>query len=218
MRNIITTLGLFISFLPVLTAQDLKTYSGPMQESIWGEGKATYTYYDKNGESIKHGKFNYEWTDNETETVRDKNFTYKLSKKISGSYKNGRKDGSWTFVINFTDYKLDYASSFQGVPRSNIHSTGSITKTVNYKDGKPHGSWKYRQNFKSRYINPVSTYTWNWSNYDSPSSISVDAEFRDGIITGSLIYNDTYNNESARLKFDNEGYLDGQQVVKSSGT
>lgn len=218
MRNIITTLGLFISILPFLNAQDLKTYSGPMQESIWGEGKATYTYYDKNGESIKHGKFNYEWTDNETETVRDKNFTYKLSKKISGSYKNGRKDGSWTFVINFTDYKLDYASSFQGVPRSNIHSTGSITKTVNYKDGKPHGSWKYRQNFKSRYINPVSTYTWNWSNYDSPSSISVDAEFQDGIITGSLIYNDTYNNESARLSFDNDGYLEGQQVVKSSGT
>lgn len=209
MRNIITTLGLFISFLPVLTAQDLKTYSGSFKETIGGEGKATYTYYEKDEQEVRHGKFSYSWSDNDTKKVRNKNYTFKLRKKITGSYKNGRKDGVWSFEISFTDYPLT---------SDKIYSTGSISKTASYKKGKPHGKWQYRQNFKNRNMKAEGVHTWNWSNYDSPGIINVDAEFRDGIITGSLIYNDTYNNESAKLSFDSEGYLHGQQVIKNLGT
>lgn len=214
MKTVILNLGLLTLCLTNIVAQDLKTFSGPMKETIYGDGKATFTYYEKDNQQVKHGKFSYEWTDNQTEKLRDKNLTVKLNKKISGSYKNGRKDGVWTFVIDFTDYKLDYASSFRGVNSSNIHSTGLIAKTVSYKEGKPHGNWTYKQKFKSRYINPIGSYSWNWSNYDKGFLITVDAQFKDGVLIGNLIYNDDYSNESANIKIDNDGFLTGNSTIK----
>jgi hypothetical protein len=189
--------------------QNLKTFSGPFQETIWGQGKATYTYYEKDNQEVRHGKFKYEWSDNDTKTVRNKKYSYKLNKKITGSYKNGRKDGVWNFTITFVDYPLHL---------ENRYETGSISKTASYKEGKPHGKWKYRKSFKSRDMTPVGSYSWKWSNYDKTKNISVDAEFNNGIIVGTLKYEDpVLNNESAYFKFDNEGFLTGEQKVKSLG-
>lgn len=201
---LIISCNIFFAF-----TQDLKTYSGSFQETIWGEGKATYTYYEKDDQEVRHGKFNYEWTDNDTKKVQNKNYSYKMSKKITGSYKNGRKDGVWTFKITFKDYPLHVQTSYE---------SGSITKTASYIEGKPHGKWRYRQSYKSRKMNRISSYSWNWSNYSKLKNVSVDAEFKNGKIVGSLKYEDpVLNNEFGYFKFDNEGYLTGEQKVKSLG-
>jgi len=107
MKHIISIFALTF-FSSSLIAQTLKTYSGDMQEAILDKGKATYTYYEKGTEIVKHGKFSYSWKDVQAIQVRDKKINVSLIKTISGNYKDGLKDGVWNYYVKFTDYALKH--------------------------------------------------------------------------------------------------------------
>lgn len=102
MKNLISSIALLMLAVSSV-GQTLKTYNGPYEE-----GNVTYTYYeDENGERVRHGKFTY------TESYPGiSSFT------VTGSYKNGMKDGRWTFkdisrnrketkILNLVDGNLE---------------------------------------------------------------------------------------------------------------
>ena len=193
--------------------QNLKTHSGNMQDAILDQGKAIYTYYEKDGDIIRHGKFSYTWSDKETPTLRGKSYTYSLSKKIDGEFKDGLKHGKWTYVINFTDYPLGH--SMLGV-NGDIFSTGNITMTANYLNGEVNGTWTYQENYKDRYMSPTYT-TWNWSAYGAPISHSITANFKNGNVVGKLTRKDSFTKINIDLNFDEKSYIDGIGKIDEKG-
>lgn len=73
--------------------QTLKTYSG-----VYEGGKATYTYYeDENGERVKHGKFSYSNVNKGIGVGGGMSVSYATTISASGNYKDGLKDGKWTY-------------------------------------------------------------------------------------------------------------------------
>lgn len=208
-----TTLILSIFFCLGLYAQDLKTYSGNMQDAILDQGKATYTYYEKDGQIIRQGKFSYTWNDKDSKSPRGKAYSYSLTKTINGEFKDGLKHGKWTYVINFTDYPLGH--SMLGV-NGDIFSTGSINMTANYVNGEANGTWTYQENYKDRYMAP-SYNTWNWSAYGSPESHSITVNFKNGDVVGKMSRKDSFTKITIDLNFDENGYIDGVGTIDEKG-
>lgn len=208
-----TTLILSIFFCLGLYAQDLKTYSGNMQDAILDQGKATYTYYEKDGQIIRQGKFSYTWNDKDSKSPRGKAYSYSLTKTINGEFKDGLKHGKWTYVINFTDYPLGH--SMLGV-NGDIFSTGSINMTANYVNGEANGTWTYQESYKDRYMAP-SYNTWNWSAYGSPESHSITVNFKNGDVVGKMSRKDSFTKITIDLNFDENGYIDGVGTIDEKG-
>ena len=201
-----------------LFSQTLKTYSGDMQDAILDKGKATYTYYEKGTKIIKHGKFSYSWKDLQTIQVRDKKIDVSLIKTISGNYKDGLKDGVWNYSVKFTDYALKHAfSGDYSIPSDNTYSTGSIAMQSSYKSGVPNGNWSYTETFKTRYAIPKPYNTWVWSGYSKSNTITLKAQFIDGVLTGSFDYSNPYANESASFNFDHDGYIKENGIISKLG-
>jgi tetratricopeptide (TPR) repeat protein len=198
--------------------QDLKTYSGEMSDAILDKGKANYTYYEKDGEIIRHGKFSYTWKDIQSIPVRNKKVNVSLIKTIRGTYKDGLKDGKWTYSVKYTDYALGHAHvGDYSVSSANTYSSGSINMASSYSSGVPHGSWSFVQTFKTRYSIPVGYYTWKWSSYSKLTTRSLKTSFSNGTLKGDFIYNDPYNNESAKFTFDSEGFITGEGKYDNLG-
>src|ERR1035437_8942131 len=127
MKTIAITIMIITSALINSFGQNLKTFSGEFDNGEVIKGKAVYTYYEdpKTLEYVKQGDFKY------YRTLKGDYGTH--SESITGNYKNGKKDGLWSYVIS----KLDYPS------RDGSFYTGSIKLTANYLNGKPNGSWIY---------------------------------------------------------------------------
>ena len=153
--------------------QTLKTYSG-----LYEGGKATYTYYeDENGERVKHGKFSFSKGDKGIGVGGGMSISYATTISASGNYKNGVKDGKWTYknktvgggivfadfsvVVNYVDGKMDGTLTNEGIifQMKNNRITGQvkkIEKTQNEdwtisgqfdEEGFPDGIWT--KNYKS---------------------------------------------------------------------
>lgn len=208
----------FIFFCSNLMAQTLKTYSGEMIDAILDKGKATYTYYEKGNEIIKHGKFSYTWKDEQPIQVGDKKINVSLKKTINGNYKDGLKDGIWTYSVNFIDYALSHAHvGDYSIPSSSTYSTGSISMQSSYNSGIPNGNWSYTETFKTRYAIPKPYNTWVWSGYSQNSNITLKAQFNDGVLTGNFVYNNPYANEASNFNIDNKGFLIGTGIFDNLG-
>lgn len=208
-----TTLILSIFFGLCGHGQNVKTYSGDMNDAMRTPGKVNYTYYEKEGQIIRHGKFSYAWSDKGTASPRGKSYSYAMTKSINGEFKDGRKHGLWTYVINFTDFPLGH--SIFGVT-GDILTTGNIKMTANYLNGLAHGAWNYDHSFKSRYLVPTFG-SWNWSDYDKQKNIKVTAHFSSGKVIGNLIRQDSYSNVNLNLSFDENGFLDGVGTIEEDG-
>src|SRR5438067_5815117 len=76
-----------------LTAQTIKTFK---QE--YNDGTMIYHYYEnpETSEQVKHGAFSY------TKYLKANPGIY--SEKVTGQFKNGYRDGIWSFVIRRIDY------------------------------------------------------------------------------------------------------------------
>ena len=217
MKHIISIFALTL-FSSSLIAQTLKTYNGDMQDAILDKGKASYTYYEKGTEIVKHGKFSYSWKDVQAIQVRDKKINVSLIKTISGNYKDGLKDGVWNYAVRFTDYALNHAySGDYSIPSDNTYSTGSISMQSSYKSGVPNGNWSYTETFKTRYAIPKPYNTWVWSGYSKSNTITLKAQFNDGVLVGNFVYNNPYANESASFNIDNKGFLIGSGKYENLG-
>lgn len=170
---------IFLLFAIMMTAgssmgQTLKTYSG-----LYEGGNATYTYYeDENGERVNHGKFTYNRTHKGVGVgvgmARGK-ISYTETQYASGNYKNGKKDGRWTYkdktvgknivfadfsaIINYVDGQMEGALNCNGKTfnMKNNRITGQVKKAVDRgnsvisglfdDDGFPDGTWT--QNYKA---------------------------------------------------------------------
>jgi len=193
--------------------QELKTYSGKMQDAILDHGNANYSYYEKDGQIIRHGKFSYTWSDKKNESLRGKSYSYSLIKTINGEFKDGLKHGKWSYNINFVDYPLGH--SMVGV-NGDIFSTGSIIMTANYEQGEAYGNWTYVENYKDRYMAP-SYNTWNWSAYGAPESHSISVNFKKGDVVGKMTRKDSFTKINIDLNFDEKGYIDGIGTIDEKG-
>lgn len=119
MKKVIIITALLLLFCISTFGQNvIKTYTGKMKapEDIPGDldqGKVTYSYYDlQDGQRIKHGQFQFE----------EESITFSYKSSVQGAYKDGKKDGVWTFIGRSTK---------TGVELERF--------TINYKDDLIHG-------------------------------------------------------------------------------
>lgn len=173
MKRIIISTLLILLTVQVSIGQTLKTYSG-----LYKNGKATYTYYeDENGERVKHGKFTYNKVDKGIGVGGGMNISYATTISASGNYKNGVKDGTWTYknktagggitfadfsaVINYADGRMEGTLNNAGTifQMKNNRITGQVKKVMKTQnedwtltgqfdeEGFPDGTWT--KNYKS---------------------------------------------------------------------
>lgn len=188
-----TFLLLLISFAGF--SQNLKKYSGEYPNEYSTKGIATYTYYEdaKTADYIKHGLFKY--------TMKEGN---NYNANFSGNFKNGKRDGIWTYSIT----RLDD-------PADNVFYTGSIQMTANYNNGLPNGVWTYSKIMKYRgKVLAIGGY--KWTNYEVQPNVSVSANFKNGVTVGSLkIINDLSKYSTITGEFDTNGFLDKAWTLRS---
>gem|GEM_PF-2091254 len=167
---------------------------------LGGLGKATYSYYTNkaNSNRVKHGAFNY--------VLNERNdIAGTFSKKASGFFKNGNKDGIWNYSLNYLDYaRADYNDL--------VNVTGQITLTASYLNGLPNGIWKYRKvlsNRDKRYffgkliVGP----------YQPFRDIEVSISFKNGKFAGPIKIRTSTRTITGN--FDANGYCEGQWVVNT---
>ncbi|MBE9602787.1 hypothetical protein [Pedobacter sp. MC2016-24] len=186
----------------VVKAQNLQTYSGAYRVGLGlgGLGKATYSYYTNksNSNRVKHGAFSY--------VLNERNdIAGTFSKKASGFFKNGNKDGIWNYSLNYLDYaRADFSDL--------VNVTGQVTLTASYLNGLPNGIWKYRKvlsNRDKRYffgkliVGP----------YQPFRDIEVSISFKDGKFAGPIKIKTSTRTITGN--FDTNGYCDGQWVVNT---
>lgn len=111
MKCLLFSLFVFNSFF--LVSQNLKTYNGKYKD-----GDAVYTYYEENDNRIYHGNFKY---------TENGGF---LNVIIQGSFKNGLKDGTWSYV------KTQHSGTFLGVKYNGFIETSIL----NFTNGKRNGT------------------------------------------------------------------------------
>lgn len=117
----------FVLCINNANAQTLKTYSGKFQG-----GQATYTYRDNpNGGRIFEGKFTY--------------ISCSGNLQITGSYKNDKKDGLWTYKDGTDLLKIHYK---EGVRNGSFSYQGRSEKAYfTFKDNKIVGNFNLTGEF-----------------------------------------------------------------------
>lgn len=193
-RVIFVTILQSISLFSI--SQTLKKYSGEFPNEYGTKGTATYTYYEdpKTADYVKHGLFKY--------TMKEGN---NYNAIFSGNFKNGKRDGIWTFSIT----RLDD-------PRDNVYYTGTIQMTANYINGLPSGMWTYNKTMK--YRGKVFSYgSYKWTNYEIQPTVTVTANFKNGITVGAIkISNDIGKYSTIIGEFNSNGFLDKTWTLRSN--
>ncbi len=182
-----------------LSAQQLETYSGEFYNGTVDKGTAKYTYYLKNGEKVKHGSFVYS-----QELTTDEGYA---KTKITGSFKDGFKNDTWTFIVEYKDFNTG---------AGNIWATGTTKMTANYSNGIPDGAWYFNRNSKTRSKN-FTAYGYDWSTYNSPINESVQANYSQGILTGNFQMTNVIMNDFKNIKgqLDQNGFCIGDWSFES---
>lgn len=195
--TVLTTLAVQAS-----VGQTLKTYSG-----LYEDGKATYTYYeDENGERVKHGKFTYSKADKGLGVGGGMAVSYATTMSASGNYKNGMKDGKWTYKnktaggsitfadfsadINYVDGRMEGTLSNAGVifQMKNNRIIGQVKKVKNTQNE----NWTMIGQFDEEGF-PDGTWT---KNYKSYGNLYVDTE---KYVHGLLVAKQTINESTGKI-------------------
>ena len=187
----INILIISLLFPSLLFAQQIKTYQGAYS-GIWSSGKATYSYYENTDyERIYSGLFNYKGE-----------HANKVAYTINGQYKNNKKEGQWTSIVNIPLGYMTFGGGYS-IKYSNLKSSGS----GNYKDGIKVGIWKF-----DRTVNV--TFQGNSSSYIE----SYNVNFENDKLIGNFNYKSTdlKNNPISVVigQFDKAGYLNGEWKIK----
>ncbi|MDD2200004.1 MAG: hypothetical protein PHE08_09795 [Bacteroidales bacterium] len=155
--------------------QNLKTTTRDVYHEVWsGIGKATFSYYeDENYNETRHGNYSYSFKVSDHVPIVDVNRLFSLS--ITGKYKEGLKDGKWSFVV--TEKYIQELGS--------VYFNGNTKLIANFKNGKPHGLWQLTRN-KTYY--KYEFYSLN--QMENPTKISITANFDNGVLIGDLSFNE----------------------------
>lgn len=161
----------------------------------WGEeGNVVYSYYvAPNGDEVKQGAFKL--------TLSDKlsnGGTY--LRVVSGNFKNGFKDGTWTYTHN----RKDYGSN-------NYYATGIVKLVQTFKEGVPHGLWSYNCDLKYRELLRNGS-GYSWGEYINPELVNVLCSYNNGKISGKLAYKTDKHDFVGN--FNSKGYCIGDWLIR----
>ncbi len=168
-------------------AQTLQTFKGEV-----GGGNETYTYYEdsQSGKTIKHGAYKFV---NDQKSDEGATMLY----TINGSFKNGYKDGVWSYDVKCVDVQSG---------SDNLYFT-TVKKMVNtFTDGMPNGSWRYNYSGKVR-RRLFSLSGWSWAEYETITPVNIVVTFNNGCLVGDVTFKTPFVDVSGKL--DNEGWYIG---------
>lgn len=209
MKQIIISIVLMTLAVQSCMSQTLKTYSG-----MYEGGKATYTYYeDENGERVKHGKFSYSNINKGIGVGGGMSVSYATTISASGNYKDGLKDGKWTYknktagggvvfsdfsaIVNYMDGHMEGTLTNKGTTfqMKNNRITGQVRKVKKTQNE----DWTMSGQFDEDGF-PDGTWT---KNYKSYGNLYVDIEkYVHGILVAKQTKNES-TGEITRYEFEN---------------
>lgn len=198
MKNTKVKFAILLFLTPIISfGQNVKTYSGEYENGQVIKGRAKFSYYEdsKTMEYVKHGSFLY------TRILKGDYGNY--VENFSGNYKNGKKDGLWTYIITEKDY-----------PTQTGYYTGTIKLTSNFSKGIPNGLWVYSCQLSYR----NKTYGgWTVAKNEKPENVT--ATFKNGVLVGkiSFLNNPSYQEyNSITGQLTDNGFLTGKLFLRSS--
>lgn len=197
MKNIFTVI---ISLLAInAIGQTLKTFNGPFTDGKAQNGTAVYTYYEdpNTREYLKQGSFKY--------TFIGKGSYEGYNQTITGNFEKGLKHGTWTYTITMTDFG-----------DGNPYHTGTVTLVANYKNGYADGNWKEVRSLKSR-KKYLQYGQYKWEPFGPLKTMSINMNFKNGYIVGSVSINDEFANFKATGSYDNNGLAIGTWIINDMG-
>lgn len=151
-----------------VTAQTLKIFK---QE--YNDGTMIYHYYEnpETSEQVKHGAFSY------TKYLNAHPGIY--SETITGQFKNGYRDGVWSFAIK----RIDYPNS------GSSYTTETTLSKQSFKNGIPHGLWNVSSFWKLRNLVYFKG-AYVWGTFDPAHYETASLTFNNGIASGLVTHGD----------------------------
>ena len=152
-----------LNFNSSVKAQSLKTYSGAYKIG-YTNGKATYTYKEKDYKQTKHGSF-----------IWKNSVSYRGdygNETLKGFFNNGKVNGNWTHTTSMKE---------NGV-------TTKITATGNFKNNMPNGLFKYNATLTNRNGSATINASVNYKMGQMVGSVyyKTSPKGGDNLITGKL--------------------------------
>lgn len=202
MKQIITTISLFLVLGKGLLGQTLKNYSGNFNTTNF-RGTSNYQYNEENEQRIFNGPFSFKSVNN--------------SVLISGNYSANLKSGTWKFSLNnaaFSDIIMKYliTSNVTGnYLNGNLNGTWNLTRTKTISFANSGISEYYQSTLNGlSYLFDGRQVDFNKSSTVNESSV---AKFKDNHFIGSFTY--TVNGGKSKItgQFDENGYFDSTWTV-----
>jgi hypothetical protein len=178
---------LFLISTQSLTAQVIKTF-----KQDYNDGTMIYHYYEnpETNEQVKQGAFSY------TKYLKANPGIY--SEIVTGQFRNGYRDGVWSFTIR----RIDYPNS------GGSYTTETTLSKQSFKNGVPNGLWnvsvfwKLRNQvyFKGAYV---------WGAFDPSHTETASLTFNNGIATGVVTHSDP---KLITLHLNKNGFVVGNYI------
>lgn len=182
-----------------ITAQKTERYEGVYSNDQHEAATANYSFYRdaKTRKEVKHGSFRY--------IVRIKSPEKRLYRNISGTYKDGWKNGVWNYSFSTKDYNTNNDGYFY---------TYSIVLEANYDNGWPEGEWNYTAFIKRR--NSVrSNGRTKWGAYEIVENTRLRLNYKRGVLVDSLWIKGVDRSIAAFM--DKSSFLQGQFLLSKKG-
>jgi hypothetical protein len=193
--KVILILTLIITSFSVC-GQTILKYKGVFPDPNKSQsGTATYEYFEdeKSHEYIKNGLFLYDFKGVDSYAGFNQN--------ISGSFKDGKRDGIWSFLVSMNDFGVQ-----------NPYFTGTLKATTSYNNGGPDGTWTYTYLYRKR--NKIYSYgAYKWSEFSSELKTEIIYTFKDGQLCGPVKIIDNDKGYSIEGSFASNGMLDGKWTI-----
>lgn len=191
---------LFVALCSVAISYGQSSQKALRTETInYKNGKATFQCYEdsKTGNLIKHGTFSF------VENQKGEYGTQDVS--IKGEFKDGYRNGSWTYTIR----KVDAEN------QNGTFTTGTLTSTQNFKDGYPDGQWILNNQWKTR-DRKYTDFKYVWGAYSNTENESATFAFKNGVMIGTVNYKEY--GKSHIINLTQDGFVTGSFIEEHSGT
>lgn len=181
----------FVATLPLLAQNNLKTVTEDFQD-----GKVTYSYYEdpETYKYLKHGIFRY------TESRKQEDYGTKIL-KVTGSFKNGKRDGIWVYSLNQKDFDdnggdnlvtkvINFSQTYKG---GNYDGVAKLTGMRKYRSLR---YWKGQRSWTSYGDTYIRNYTVTYKNNKITGNVGYQIDNKIGTVNfGSEFYTGEYSTD-----------------------
>ncbi len=205
MKKNVLIIFLLIVFINNANSQATKLFKGKLElgiQGLWQDADVSYSYYEDSSHNyVKSGLFKLSFVGNGN---------YKgYHENIQGNFKNGLKNGTWTYDYNNND-----------IYQNGNYVTSTIKLIANYKDGLPDGTWNCT--VQGRYRNKKynrKTKKYEFGPWLSSLSEITSSKFKKGVLVGNLSIITKENEkitETTNINFDDYGFFNGKYYTKDA--